>query len=124
MSHELTLKEIKKEWHGTLKAYVIGFIASIALTVASFSLVLTKTLSGQELIFAILGLAFVQAIVQVLFFLHVGQEAKPRWETLIFIFMVIMLAIIVIGTLWVMNDLNARVMLDMPTNMPMEMTHD
>ena len=28
MSEELSLKEIQKEWHGTLKSYVIGFIAS------------------------------------------------------------------------------------------------
>ena len=32
----------------------------------------------------IVALALLQAIVQLLFFLHVGQEAKPRWETLVF----------------------------------------
>lgn len=120
MSHELSLTEIKKEWHGSLKAYVIGFFVSLILTLISFSLVITKTLSGYHLIYTIVGLALVQAIVQLLFFLHVGQEAKPRWETLVFYFMVLVLFIIAIGTLWIMSDLNDRVM----SEMTKEMSHD
>src|ERR1700722_18754434 len=108
MTTDLSLKEIQKEWHGTLKSYVIGFLASLLLTAASFSLVITKILSGQLLIFTIFGLAIVQAIVQLLFFLHVGQEAKPRWESLVFYFMVLVLLIVVIGSLWILFDLNDR----------------
>ena len=110
MSEELSLKEIKKEWHGTLKSYVIGFITSILLTAASFYVVSTRFLSGQFLIYTIIAMALIQAIVQLLFFLHVGQEAKPRWETLVFYFMVMVLIIISIGSLWIMYDLNDRVM--------------
>lgn len=120
MTHELSLKEIKKEWHGSLKAYVIGFSASIVLTAVSFLLVITKLFSGRLLIYALVFLALVQAIIQLRFFLHVGQEAKPRWETLVFYFMVLVLFIIALGSLWVMNDLNDRVMGDMN----MEMAHD
>ena len=36
MEHDLTLIEMKKEWHGTLKSYAIGFIASLILTSISF----------------------------------------------------------------------------------------
>lgn len=120
MHSDLTLKEIQKEWHGTLKSYVIGFTASILLTAASFLLVITKWLAGPVLIYTIIGLALVQAIVQLLFFLHVGQEAKPRWETLTFYFMVLVLVIIAAGSLWIMYDLNDRVM---PT-ITKEMQHD
>ena len=125
MAHDLSLKEIKKESHGTLKAYVIGFIASIILTAASFGLVATRMLSGSLLVYAIVVLALIQAIVQLRFFLHVGQEAKPRWETVVFYFMVLVLLIIALGSLWVMHDLNDRVMGDMDmSNMKMEMPHD
>lgn len=113
MTAELSLKEIQKEWHGTFKAYLIGFFASLFLTAVSFSLVITGALSGHTLIYTLLGLAIVQAIVQLLFFLHVGQEAKPRWETFIFCFTVLILLIIIIGTLWIMNDLNERMMPEM-----------
>lgn len=113
MSHELTLKEIQKEWHGTLKSYGIGFIGSLALTAISFLLVFTKLFSEQTLIYSIVALALVQGIVQLLFFLHLGQEAKPRWETIVFCFMVIVLLIIALGSLWIMSDLNERVMSNM-----------
>lgn len=110
MSTELSLNEIKKEWHGSLKSYVIGFIASLLLTLVSFSLVITKAISGAYLIYAILGLALIQAVCQLLFFLHVGTEDKPRWESMVFYFMILVLFIIVLGSLWIMYDLNDRVM--------------
>ena len=113
MSSELSLQQIKKEWHGTLKAYAIGFIASLILTGLSFGLVITNAFSRPVLGYTIIGLAIIQAVIQLLFFLHVGQEAKPRWETLVFYFMVLVLVIIVIGSLWIMFDLNNRVMVGM-----------
>lgn len=108
MSHEPSLREIKKEWHGTYQSYIIGFAASLTLTAISFLLVVTKTLAGRSLAYTIVGLALAQAIVQLLFFLHVGQEAKPRWETIIFYFMVLIFLIVAVGTLWIMYDLNER----------------
>jgi cytochrome o ubiquinol oxidase operon protein cyoD len=65
-------------------------------------------------------LGLIQAIVQIVFFLHVGQEAKPRWETLIFFFTILILMIIAIGSVWIMNDLNNRMMFGMEK----EISHD
>jgi cytochrome o ubiquinol oxidase subunit IV len=113
MSHDLSLKEIKEEYHGTLKSYLIGFTASLLLTAISFTLVYTKVFSAQVTAYVIIGLALTQAIFQLLFFLHVGQEAKPRWESLALSFTVIILLAVVVGSLWVMNDLNMRMMPNM-----------
>jgi cytochrome o ubiquinol oxidase operon protein cyoD len=110
MSEELSLQEIKKEWHGTIKAYLIGFGSSLALTLASFSLVLARPFASPVLVVALVLLALTQAIIQIIFFLHVGEEEKPRWESLIFYFMVLVLAIVVFGTLWIMYNLNDRTM--------------
>ncbi|MBA3815626.1 MAG: cytochrome o ubiquinol oxidase subunit IV [Parachlamydiaceae bacterium] len=120
MSHDLSLKETQKEYHGTLKSYLIGFIVSLVLTIVSFSLVASGILSGLNLVYTIVSLALTQAIVQLLFFLHLGQEEKPRWETFIFYFMVLILLIVVIGSLWIMSDLNERMM----SNMGAAMSHD
>lgn len=117
MTTELSLQEIKKEWHGSLKSYIIGFIVSILLTILSFSLVVTRILSGQILVHTLIVLALTQAIVQLLFFLHLGREDKPRWETLVFYFMILILVIVVIGSLWIMYDLNDRVMSNMTKEM-------
>jgi len=120
MSHELSLKETQKEYHGTLKSYLIGFIVSLLLTIISFTLVATGILSGRSLVYTIVSFALIQAIVQLLFFLHLGREDKPRWETFIFFFMVLILLIVVIGSLWIMSDLNERMM----SNMGEAMSHD
>jgi cytochrome o ubiquinol oxidase operon protein cyoD len=108
-----TLSEVQKMWHGTYLAYVIGFLGSVILTALAFYLVWAETLQGGPLIITIVALAIVQAIVQLIFFLHLGNEPKPRWETLIFSFMVLVLLIIALGTLWIMYDLNNRVMTGM-----------
>lgn len=120
MHDELSLSEIKKEWHGTWKTYIIGFVSSLLLTTASFFLVITKVLTGKNLIYAVVGLALAQAVFQLIYFLHLGEEAKPRWQLGIFFFMLLILLIVVGGSLWIMNDLNDRVM----SNMNMGMPHD
>jgi cytochrome o ubiquinol oxidase subunit IV len=110
VSHELNLKEIQKEWHGSYKAYGIGLLLSLVLTGISFFLVIEEVFSETLLPHFLMGLALVQAVVQLIFFLHLGQEAKPRWETLSFYFMLLILFIVVGGTLWIIYDLNVRVM--------------
>ncbi len=127
MSAELSLQEIKKEWHGTLRAYLTGFIACVILTSLSFYLVVGEVLSGQLLYHTLTALAVAQAVVQLRLFLHVGQEPKPRWESIIFCVMVFMLLVIAIGTLWIMHDLNERTMsnmTEMMTNTADRFTHD
>lgn len=121
MQHEHSLKESQKEWHGSITSYIIGFVSSILLTVASFLLVINTTLTGKPLIYTIVSLALIQAILQLIFFLHVGQEPKPRWETVVFFFMLLVLLIISFGSIWIMNDLNDRMMSNMPMMMEEQM---
>lgn len=111
MHDELTLHQVKAEWHGTARAYVIGLVSSLVLTGLSFALVVAELLPRHIAIYALVALAIVQAIVQLRFFLHLGQEPKPRWESLIFWFMVLILLIIAFGSLWIMHDLNTRMMM-------------
>lgn len=113
MTSDLSLKETQKEWHGSYQSYTIGFILCLILTAASFLLVYLKLLTGHPLAYTLIGLGIVQAIIQMLFFLHVGQEDKPRWETISFCFMSMCVLILVIGSLWVLNDLNERLMPEM-----------
>ena len=112
-SEERSLKEIQKEWPQTLKLYIIGFIGSILLTFISFSLAAARVFSNQILIPVLVFLALSQAIVQLVFFMHLGQEEKPRWLSLVFYFMVLVIGIVVLGTLWIMSDLDHRVMPEM-----------
>ena len=110
MSLSHNLKDTQKQWHGSFRAYMIGFFSSLLLTGTSFALVIWKIFSDHFLIYAIVSLALVQAFIQLRFFLHVGEEDKPKWESLIFYFIAFILLIITLGTLWIMHDLNRRVM--------------
>jgi cytochrome o ubiquinol oxidase operon protein cyoD len=110
MSHERTLAELQKDWPQTLKLYLYGFTLSLLLTILSFSLAALNLFSTNILIGLLLFLALTQAAVQLIFFMHMGKEAKPRWMSLVFYFMILVVVIVAIGTLWIMTDLNARVM--------------
>lgn len=108
--HEPNLEQIKKNYHGKLRSYLEGFFGSILLTLLSFGLVVFHILPPLPLAAAITTLALVQAAVQLHFFMKLGYEDKPKWETLTFSFMFLILLIIAIGSLWIMFDLDMRLM--------------
>ncbi len=92
----------------TRQAYVVGFTVSAILTVIAYLIVTEHWLRGQGALLVIGGLAIVQFIVQLLCFLHLGGEAKPRWKRLVFWLMVITVFIIVGGSVWIMDNLNSH----------------
>ncbi len=93
-----------------LTSYIVGFISSIALTLAAYYVVVNRAFGKGALIYKIVALAVVQLIVQVVFFLHIGQEKGTRWKLVTFIFAVLVVLIIVIGSLWIMHNLDYNMM--------------
>lgn len=89
-----------------LLKYIGGFISALAVTIVAFILVSAHLLSGGWLIAALVALALIQLWVQLVFFLHLGDEAKPRWQLTAFLFTTVMVLVIVIGSLWIMYHLN------------------
>ena len=90
----------------TLKAYITGFVLSVYLTIMAYLLVSRHLFSSHLLVALIIGLALIQFVVQVYYFLHLGQETKPRWKLVTFIFMLGTVAILVFGSLWIMANLD------------------
>ncbi len=89
-----------------LSSYVTGFLASVYLTVTAYLLVVHHLFNGWALVMTIAGLALVQLVVQLVFFLHLGQESKPRWNLMAFLFMSMVVVIVVSGSLWIISNLN------------------
>src|SRR4051812_1609899 len=89
-----------------LGSYVLGFVSSIALTLISYFLVVNQSLRRAPLIGVIVVLALAQFTLQLIYFLHLGTERKPRWKFLVFSFMVSVVLILVIGSIWIMDNLN------------------
>lgn len=97
---------MKRTVRHSIIAYSIGFVLSVVLTLTAYLLVVHQVYSGWGLAYAIIGLALVQLLVQLLFFLHLGKENEPRWNVLIFDFTLLVVVILVIGSIWIMNNLH------------------
>lgn len=93
----------------TIAKYSIGFVLSLVLTLAAYIFV-TGGYRSPWLLAVLAVLAIVQMIVQLIFFLHLGDEAGPRIKLWSFIFMGGTLLIVVIGSIWIMNNLNYNMM--------------
>lgn len=97
----------------TYKTYLTGFISSIVLTVVAFSLITIhdnshhQTFSHPFLLWSVLILAFVQLIVQLIFFLHLGRGADRRWNITFFVATVGLVLLVVVGSVWIMTSLNS-----------------
>lgn len=103
-------KTIKIEKEGSRLSYSIGFILSLILTCISFFLAFKNILKGESLFYSLSILAILQASLQLFFFLHVGKEKAPYWKALVFLFMLSVTFIVVIGSLWIMYNLDYRMM--------------
>ena len=96
--------------HGTVNSYIIGFASCIVLTVVAYMVATSTTISNTAAVAIIAALAIVQCVVQLRRFLHLGAEFKPRWKLLVFVGMLIIVLILVVGSLWIMNNLNYRML--------------
>ena len=108
MSTATTPRVQRKLGRTKLQTYVTGYVASVLLTVTAYALVQSHSFAKWTIVSLILALAMIQFLVQMLFFLHLGQESKPRWRLLVLLFMILVVSIIVGGSLWIMNNLNYR----------------
>jgi len=95
--------------HLNVKSLYLGLFLSLFLTFGMYVLNAPHPL-------ILLGLAALQVLVQLFCFLHLGVEAKPRWNFMMFLFMAFTIAILVAGSLWIMANLdyNTMPMMDKP----------
>lgn len=104
------MSSILEKTSSPLRLYVVGFILCLFLTGTSYLIVSNHLLSREALLFTLGGLAFIQAMVQLYFFLHLGKESDPKWHTWAFFSMVCVIVILIVGSLWIMYHLNYRMM--------------
>jgi len=100
-------------WNASFKPQFLGFVTSIILLVAVYLLVTHHHLTNGPLRMTIFGSAIAQAVLQLIFFLHLGLESKPHWNTITFLFVVMVIIIVLGGSLWIMDNLNYNLMPNM-----------
>lgn len=119
-------KENDSQWQGQLapgdeaaddsglsagvRGYVIGLVVSLLLTAASF-LVIHDTFLWKPGIPVALGvLAVAQMGIHLVFFLHLNTGPDNTNNILALAFGVLIVAIVVSGSLWIMSHLNHNMM--------------
>jgi cytochrome o ubiquinol oxidase operon protein cyoD len=114
MTHNVIFDKDTGAACGTYKSYIIGFVLSIILTLISFYLVQTGVpgISNNNLFVCVSVLALTQILTQLIYFLHLNTNSKSSWNLLAFIFTGIVVFIFVLGTMWVMYNLYAKMGMD------------
>ena len=97
--------------HGSVKTYMTGFILSIILTAIPFWMVMNGSASHAALIGTVLVAAVVQIVVHLVCFLHMNSKSDEGWNLTAFVFAVLIIAIVVIGSIWIMWNLNYNMMI-------------
>ncbi|MDO6414929.1 cytochrome o ubiquinol oxidase subunit IV [Sphingomonas sp. BIUV-7] len=96
--------------HGSRRTYLTGFALSVILTAIPFWLVMDGSFGKQATALAIMGFALVQVLVHMIYFLHLDARSEGGWNLMALIFTVVMVAIGLVGSLWVMHHLNMNMM--------------
>ncbi|HXI57932.1 MAG TPA: cytochrome o ubiquinol oxidase subunit IV [Polyangia bacterium] len=90
--------------------YTIGLVLAVALTVTSFWVVNTSLLwlPGVSLGLAVLAIA--QMGIHLVFFLHITSGPDNTNNVLALAFGVLIVTLVVVGSLWIMSNLNDNMM--------------
>ena len=97
--------------HGSLKGYLTGFVLSVILTAIPFWLVMAGVIENSRVAgLAIMGLAAVQIVVHMIYFLHMNTKSEQGWTMMALIFTIIVVVITISGSIWVMYNMNSNMM--------------
>ncbi|KRF41909.1 cytochrome o ubiquinol oxidase subunit IV [Paenibacillus sp. Soil787] len=97
----ITVKGVRHT--SSLKTYATGFLLSIILTILPLVVVMYNLLESTATYIILIAAAILQFVVQLIFFMHLRDEEKPRYNLLALIFGLIILLTIIIGSIWIMK---------------------
>ncbi|MTD11908.1 cytochrome o ubiquinol oxidase subunit IV [Acinetobacter sp. YIM 103518] len=97
--------------HGNVKQYTIGFILSVILTIIPFGMVMAGGFSRGLLVAVIAITAIAQVLIQLVYFLHMNSSSEQRWNVIAFVYTIVCIAVLLIGSVWIMNYLHLNMMI-------------
>ena len=92
---------------------LIGFFASLILTLAAYCVINHPDwagLSKQAAIILIFILAAMQSIVQLLCFIDIWREKGPLWNFYVFVSTLSIVFVVIFFSIWIMSHLNTHMM--------------
>jgi cytochrome o ubiquinol oxidase operon protein cyoD len=103
-----------------VQGYLIGLVLAALLTAASFYLVYTHLIWAPAIPIALVVLAVAQIGVHLVFFLHLTTAPDNTNNVLALAFGVLIVALIIGGSVWIMGHLDERMMPSMKQIMQMQ----
>ena len=91
-----------------LLRYLFGFGGALCLSVLAYLVATEKWFDSRLAMAILLILAIAQLVLQLVCFLHLGTNDRSRDRSVSFVFVFIMSVIIVVGSIWIMNNLDYR----------------
>jgi len=102
-----------------LRDYLTGFGLSVVLTAIPFWLVMSGVIESKAITaILIMTMAAVQIVVHMVYFLHMNAKAEGGWTLMSLIFTVMVLAIALSGSMWIMYHLKVNMMPPTMSQMP------
>jgi len=95
---------------GHLRTYVTGLVLAVLLTLIPFGAAMDAGIGRDTALWAIVICAAAQMGVHLVFFLHLNRRPEQHWYRISIAFTVLVIAILVVGTLWIMGHLNHNMM--------------
>jgi len=90
--------------------YTAGLFLAVVLTATSFWVANTSLLWAPGIALGLAVLAIAQMGVHLVFFLHITTGADNTNNVLALAFGVLIVFLVMAGSLWIMNDMNANMM--------------
>lgn len=95
---------------GNFLSYSLGYILALLLSLLAFGSVLLHLIPETWVFPGIVGAALAQIYVHLSLFLHMGRRSTPRWNIIVFAFAMIVIAILIGGSIWIMASANQQMM--------------
>lgn len=99
-----------REHAGELRSYCVGFGLALVLSAIPFALVAWSGLATMTLLWSIGVCALIQVVAHFRCFLHIDLSKQKREDLQLILFSVLILAIMAGGTLWILHNLDMRMM--------------
>ena len=113
------MEEGPREVREAIQGYFTGLALSVLLTGISFYVVYTHLIWAPAIPMALAVLAVAQIGIHLVFFLHLTTAPDNTNNVLALAFGVLIVALVIGGSIWIMNHLNER-MMPMPQIMQMQ----
>ncbi|WP_375654270.1 MULTISPECIES: cytochrome o ubiquinol oxidase subunit IV [unclassified Bartonella] len=105
---------VQNETHGpSTGSYLVGFILAVFFTLGSFVPVMYGMMESWAVstkVAYLIGMAIIQIIVQIVFFLHLNSGPDAKWNLSALWFAAICVFVIIGGTWWAISHLNYNMM--------------